>query len=160
MLDTDTTQNNTEWNKEGYLIRFDGDNSYPDCECCGQCCARVSILCVSSEEIELIRAFMDQHNIEPIDYNKQHCCFMNRDGRCNIWEVRPQTCRLYNCHVPRKEILRINPDIVIDENKPLIDMHDAFLRGDTSDPRYRDQSNEPLHISKSNNSINEITHDK
>ncbi len=132
-MDTQHQQNEKE-----FSLHFDGDNSYPDCKCCGKCCERVSILCVSTEEIKTIRAYMAKHNIVPTDYSKQHCCFMRKDRRCDIWEVRPQTCRLYNCHIPRKDILRLNPDIVVDDSKPLIDMHDAFLKGDTSDPRYRD----------------------
>ncbi len=54
-----------------------------------------------------------------------------------IWEARPQICRLHNCHVPRIEVLRLNPSIVVDDDMPLIDLHDAFILGDSSDPRFR-----------------------
>lgn len=119
------------------MLHMDGDNSFPDCDCCGWCCGGINILCVSHEEIEAIRAYVTKHGIEPIDYGKKSCCFWQPDRRCGIWEVRPQTCRLYNCHVPRREILRLNPDIAVDDEKPLIDMHECFFNGDESDPRGR-----------------------
>ncbi len=131
-------------------LRFEGDNSYPDCQCCGNCCARINILCVSYEEIDAIRSYMEEHNIEPTDYHKKHCCFMGDDRRCKIWEVRPQTCRLYNCRVPRKDILQRNPSIVVEDDKPLIDMHDAFLEGNISDPRYRKNTGENTDKSQQN----------
>lgn len=129
-------------NCNSYLL-FDGDNSYPGCQCCGSCCVDVNILCVSYEEIDTIKTYIEQHHISPTDYNKKRCCFMDEDNRCKIWEVRPQTCRLYNCHVPRKDLLKQNPSLVVDDDKPLIDMHDAFIEGNIYDPRYCDDIANP-----------------
>lgn len=30
-------------------LRFDGDNSYPDCTCCGQCCG-LNVLAITPED--------------------------------------------------------------------------------------------------------------
>lgn len=117
-------------------LRLDGDNTYPDCKQCAHCC-EINVICASPEEVARMRSYAAKHDITPIDYHKARCCFSGTDGRCMIWEARPQICRLYNCHVPRREILRLNPQIVVDDDKPLIDIHDTFIWGDASDPRYR-----------------------
>ncbi|WP_165170154.1 YkgJ family cysteine cluster protein [Adlercreutzia sp. ZJ242] len=119
-------------------LRFDGDNSYPDCEQCGRCCG-LNVISASPDEVARMRAYMAEHGIAPRNYRKERCCFSEEGGICRIWEARPQICRLYNCRVPRLEILRRNPDIVVDDDKPLIDLHDTFILGDASDPRYRPQ---------------------
>lgn len=119
-----------------YELRFDGDNSFPDCEQCARCC-EINVICASPEEVARMRSYATRNGIAPIDYRKERCCFSGADGRCMIWEARPQICRLYNCHVPRREVLRLNPSIVVDDDKPLIDLHDTFIWGDASDPRYR-----------------------
>lgn len=118
-------------------LHFDGDNSFPECSGCGHCC-HLNVIAVSPEEVARMRRYAASHDITPVDRNKTCCCFLGADGRCMIWEARPQICRLYNCQVPRMEILRRNPSIVVDDDKPLIDLHDAFILGDASDPRYRD----------------------
>ena len=45
-----------------------------------------------------------------------------------IWEARPQVCRLFNCHVPRIEILKQNPSIVV-RGHSLLDLTEEFVRG-------------------------------
>ena len=117
-------------------MMFSADNTYPECEKCGFCC-EINVLCVSQDEAAAIRDYIAENDISPIDYDKQRCCFQTKDRTCMIWEVRPQTCRLHNCHVPRIEILKANPDIVVDDDKGLIDLHEAFFHGDFSDPRFR-----------------------
>ncbi len=92
---------------------------------------------MSHEEYRTIRAYMEEHGVKPIDYGKEYCCFRQADGRCGIWDARPQICRLYNCHVPRIQVLAANPSIVVDDDKPLIDLHDAFILNDPHDPRTR-----------------------
>lgn len=90
-----------------------------------------------------MRAYIAEHDVVPIDKNAESCCLKGEDGRCMIWEARPQICRLHNCHVPRSEILRINPSIIVDDDIPLIDLHDAFILGDFSDPRFRPPTGHP-----------------
>ena len=36
-------------------LRFDGDNSYPDCTCCGQCCG-LNVLAITPEELTCTRS--------------------------------------------------------------------------------------------------------
>lgn len=118
-----------------YPLHFDGDNSFPDCRCCGNCC-RVNVLAMTHEEVERIRAYMAAHHVVPIDRNKERCCLEAPDGRCMVWEARAQVCRLHNCHVPRFEILLRNPSITVPSDLPLVDMHECFINGNESDPRY------------------------
>ena len=118
-----------------YPLHFDGDNSFPECRCCGNCC-RVNVLAMTHEEVERIRAYMAAHRVVPIDRNKERCCLEAPDGRCMVWEARAQVCRLHNCHVPRFEILLRNPSITVPSDLPLVDMHECFINGNDSDPRY------------------------
>lgn len=119
-----------------YPLHFDGDNSYPECRCCGDCC-RVNVLAMTHEEVARIRAYIAEHGIVPIDRNKERCCLEAPDGRCMVWDARAQVCRLHNCHVPRFEILLRNPSITVPSDLPLVDLHECFINGDDSDPRYR-----------------------
>lgn len=116
-------------------VVFDGDNSFPDCEGCGTCCA-INVIAVTNEEYERMRDYMEANGIQPIDYGKERCCFNSPDGLCMVWEARSQTCKLHHCKVSRNDLLKINPDLVIDDDKPLLDMHDAFILGQPHDPRY------------------------
>lgn len=118
-----------------YPLHFDGDNSFPECRCCGDCC-RVNVLAMTHEEVARIRAYIAEHGIVPIDRNKERCCLEAPDGRCMVWEARAQVCRLHNCHVPRFEILLRNPSITVPSDLPLVDMHECFINGNDSDPRY------------------------
>ena len=82
-----------------------------------------------------MRAYIAEHNIQPIDYQHQRCPFQREDRRCSIWPARPQTCRLATCQMSREEILAADPSIIVDDNKPLIELHECFFNGDASDPR-------------------------
>lgn len=117
-------------------VVFDGDNSFPDCEQCGRCC-RLNVIAVLPEELERMRAYVREHEITPRDRRGEACCLQGEDGRCMIWEARPQICRLHHCRIPRREVVRQNPHLRIPEDPPLIDLHACFLEGDASDPRYR-----------------------
>lgn len=117
-------------------LHFEGDNSFPECECCGHCC-ELNVLAVMPDELERMRAYVAAHNVAPIDYGKERCCFQTVQRTCMIWEARPQPCRLHNCHVPRREVLRRNPAIHVPENPPLLDLHDCFIGGQAYDPRFR-----------------------
>ena len=95
-------------------LRFDGDNSYPDCTCCGQCCG-LNVLAITPEELDAMHECIERKHVRPIDRM--------------IWEARPQVCRLFNCHVPRIEILKQNPSIVVPEDIPLLDLTEEFVHG-------------------------------
>ncbi len=98
-------------------LRFDGDNSYPDCTCCGQCCGLA------------MHEYIERKHVHPIDRKGERCPLQSPEGGCMIWEARPQVCRLFNCHVPRIEILKQNPSIVVPEDIPLLDLTEEFVRG-------------------------------
>ena len=129
-------------------LRFDGDNSFPDCAGCGRCCEYMYVMACSPEELQVMKDYVRDHDITPIDYERKCCCFRSPDGLCMIWEARPQICRLHHCKVPRVEVLRQNPDIQVDYDKPMVDLYDVFFNGDESDPRYRDQKMELTPLGK------------
>ena len=108
-------------------LSFDGDNSYPDCEQCGHCCEYINLIAISDEDLSIMKAYVEEHHIQPRDRGKLCCCFQRDDGGCMIWAARPQICRLYNCHVPRIQVLAANPDIVVPDDLPLVDLHDTFV---------------------------------
>ena len=83
-------------------LRFDGDNSYPDCTCCGQCCG-LNVLAITPEELNAMHECIERKHVHPIDRKGERCPLQSPEGGCMIWEARPQVCRLFNCHVPRIE---------------------------------------------------------
>lgn len=109
-------------------LRFDGDNSYPDCTCCGQCCG-LNVLAITPEELDAMHECIERKRVRPIDRKGERCPLQSPEGGCMIWEARPQVCRLFNCHVPRIEILKQNPSIVVPEDIPLLDLTEEFVRG-------------------------------
>lgn len=113
---------------DGEPLRFDGDNSYPDCACCGQCC-HLNVLAITPDEPDAMHRCIDEKGVVARDRKGEACPLQSPEGGCMIWEARPQVCRLFNCHVPRIEILRQNPDIVVPDDIPLLDLNEEFVRG-------------------------------
>lgn len=76
------------------------------CTGCGECCS--NLLPMTTQEIERIKAYIKEHNIEEHKNGMflmnpicdMTCPFLNdsKDHRCNIYEVRPQICRCFSCH--------------------------------------------------------------
>lgn len=109
-------------------LHFDGDNSYPDCECCGDCC-HIAVLSITNDELETMHKYIDEHNIK-LNNRAYECCPMRSlDGKCMIWEARPQICKLYNCKVPRSKILDENDQIHLNEDANLVVLYDEFIGG-------------------------------
>lgn len=83
-----------------------------------------------------MHGFVRENGITPKDQRSERCCFQNDDRTCMIWDARPQICRLHNCHVPRIEILRRNPDIHVPDDIPLRNLHEEFVVrcSDANDP--------------------------
>lgn len=79
--------------------------------CHAKCCG--DILPVSQKEIQIIKKFIEDQNIQPINYNAGQnifdkefhnvCPFLNEKYSCNIYEVRPEVCRFYSCAGSEKE---------------------------------------------------------
>ena len=110
------------------MLIFDGDNASPGCECCGRCC-RLNVLALTADEVRAMRRPIREHDVKPEDKGGECCPFLRADSRCDIWDARPQPCRLYSCRVPRVEVLRQNPRIVIPEDLLLVDLHEEFVAG-------------------------------
>lgn len=109
-------------------LTFDGDNSFPDCACCGHCC-ELNLLAVTPQELDAMHACIQRKGVQPIDHGRQCCPLRTHEGTCLVWEARPQVCRLHNCHVPRHEVLRQNPAITVPDDIPLVDLHAEFVEG-------------------------------
>lgn len=109
-------------------------NSYEGCARCGNCC-NIRVLAVTPDEIARITAYLSENSITPRDNGFEACPLLAADMSCMVWPVRPQTCRLHNCHKTRLEILAEHPEITREDNRPWIDTRRAFLYGDFSDPR-------------------------
>ena len=107
-------------------MQFNGDNTYPDCQKCGRCC-KINVLCMTADDYRTIQRFVEEHDISPIDYGGLRCCFQNDDCTCMIWSARPQVCRLHNCQIPRRDVLAMDPTIVVDEDLWLVDLHANFV---------------------------------
>lgn len=81
------------------------------CSGCGSCCT--SNLSMTDEEIRIIKNYVKRHNIKikkiqfptvrpVIDMT---CPFLDetvKEKKCQIYEVRPQICRMFSCHEPNK----------------------------------------------------------
>ncbi len=105
--------------------RLTDDNAYPDCAMCGGCCARMSVIAVTEDEYFAMKEAA--RDVQPIDRGEAGCPMLAEDGRCMIWQARPQTCRLYNCHVPRTQVLEDHPEIRVPEKLHLICLRETFL---------------------------------
>ena len=75
-----------------------------NCNRCGKCCA--NILMLTDEEIHIIKKYIHKHKIPIINRNNillnedvNICPFLSEDNKqCNIYEVRPNMCRCFNCN--------------------------------------------------------------
>lgn len=75
------------------------------CSNCGQCCS--DFLHLDEKEIREIDKFLKVHpNIEQHNKgeNNWNCPFRNDNfKRCEIYEVRPQICRVFKCNFTTEE---------------------------------------------------------
>lgn len=114
-----------------------GPNYYLECVECGTCC-HVGVLCISSAELQSMRAYIADYQVKPIDHGPDRCPLQGCDDRCMIYPVRPQPCRIHSCTRSVFETMKQYPDLVMHDNEPFIDLRAAFLDGDFSDLRDRD----------------------
>lgn len=101
-------------------------NTYPDCKRCGHCC-ELNVIAITDADLKVMHEHVRSHGIIPVDQNSERCCFQRPDRTCMIWEARPQICRLHNCNIPRKEILRRDPSIHVPDDIPLRNLHEEFV---------------------------------
>lgn len=83
------------------------ENKEFKCKECGSCCA--GVLPLSNEEIEKIKKYIKENNIKANNSNnifsknfQDICPFLNKDNKCNIYEVRPEICRWFRCDIRGK----------------------------------------------------------
>lgn len=112
----------------------DDFNSYPECNQCGHCC-RLTVLALTIEEAERIMDYVGKNHIIVQDKGPSRCPFLEDDGRCIIWPVRSQTCRLFSCQKTRYDVIEENPTLEIPEDKWLVDFRKVFVYHDFVDPR-------------------------
>lgn len=75
-----------------------------NCKRCGKCCS--NILMVTDEEIANIKEYIKKNNVKIINRNNiafkddvDICPFLSEDNsQCNIYSVRPNMCRCFNCN--------------------------------------------------------------
>ena len=60
-------------------LRFDGDNSYPDCTCCGQCCG-LNVLAITPEELDAMHECIERKHVRPIDRKGERCPLQSPEG--------------------------------------------------------------------------------
>lgn len=97
-------------NMENGVFNFCKDDK---CIGCGKCCS--DLLPLSGKEIKEIKRYMKKHHI------KQHrrnlptvnalldatCPFLDESkdcDKCDIYEVRPQICRVFQCNQPPSKV--------------------------------------------------------
>lgn len=104
------------------------------CIGCGKCCS--NFLPLSQKEIKAIRQYVRKHNIkehrhlpptleEPIDMT---CPFLDESkqmNKCDIYEVRPQICRVFMCNQPPSKI-KGNKEMFMQAHSPC-DMRKTFF---------------------------------
>ncbi len=120
------------------IVRFDRENSFPECAQCGTCC-RINVLAMTREEVLRIHSFLLENDIAPVDRGGERCCLQAEDGSCMVWPARAQVCKLHHCKVARMDLLAANPTIHVhdDADLLLVDMHAHFVEGCTD---VRDQA--------------------
>jgi len=71
------------------------------CSNCGDCCCAYPT--VSAIEVKTIKKYIKDNNTKELIHKRNGrlesiCTFRNReDKKCNIYEVRPEICRLFIC---------------------------------------------------------------
>lgn len=102
----------------------EAENMHPSCSSCGFCC-QITHIAMTDEEVKLIHAYVEDNGIEPDHRPDGGCPFRDADETCMIYPVRSQTCKLYNCKVPRFRLLKEHPELKIPE-KHVVDLNREF----------------------------------
>src|SRR5438552_2615582 len=88
-------------------LRGDADSDVP-CAGCTACCTSSQFVHIGPDETDAL-AHIPAELLFPapqrppghvvLGYDERGHCPMLVDGRCSIYEHRPQTCRIYDCRV-------------------------------------------------------------
>lgn len=96
------------------------------CSCCGGCCS--DIFPVTKKELDTLRKFVRSHHYKPHTQLKMGmtatydmtCPFLNEEKKCDIYDIRPETCRLF-----KRDTL--NPFTMEEFVKQPIELQKAYL---------------------------------
>ena len=80
---------------------------YGECSSCGQCCS--DILHLSEEEIKRIDKYLKENKVIQHNKGKSNLCCPFRNEmlkKCDIYEVRPEICRIFKCNKTPEEAYR------------------------------------------------------
>lgn len=110
------------------------------CIGCGQCCS--NYLPISSREKKEIRRYIEKHGIKE---NKAKANFLAKqpeidmtcpfldnskpNDKCEIYEVRPQICRIFQCNIPPSKV-KVNKELFHKKYMP-VDMRAEFFGGES-----------------------------
>lgn len=100
------------------------------CSNCGQCCS--DILHLSKEEIKRIDNYLKEHKViqHNIGKNNINCPFRNEAfKKCDIYEVRPEICKVFKCNKTPEEAYR-NREFTNFNKKPR-SMAELFFKDDS-----------------------------
>lgn len=96
------------------------------CSRCGQCCNAWNPITLS--EYFIIKEYITENNIKPSlcrpeGNNLYITCPFNTGHECSIYEVRPEVCKQFSCHLPED---------IIDKNRTYFDSR-ADINGNHRD---------------------------
>lgn len=97
------------------------------CSCCGGCCS--DIIPVTEKELDTLRKFVRLHHYKPHTQLKMGmtaiydmtCPFLNEEKKCDIYDIRPEICRLFKCDT-------LNPFTMEEFVKQPIELQKAYLQ--------------------------------
>lgn len=104
--------------KRSKMVLWDGKNEVHvkdmtkdgKCSNCGQCCS--DLLPMTQREVKEIHRYLKKHPVKEhrstvTDRYDFTCPFRNNEKQiCEIYEVRPEICRVFQCNQDVKEIAR------------------------------------------------------
>ena len=91
-----------------FLSDEDAQESIVNCAgCSAPCCRGGYLVPLSFEETQVLPAVYRDFTLNGHEYKNTavlprnpvtgDCVFVTADGKCGIWNVRPKTCRVYDC---------------------------------------------------------------
>lgn len=74
------------------------------CSKCGMCCS--DIIPVTDKELETLKRFVKVNKYKPntrikvgmVEGYDMTCPFLNDNGKCDVYKIRPEVCRLFKCY--------------------------------------------------------------
>ena len=100
------------------------------CSNCGQCCS--DFLHLDEKEIVTIDKYLKTHEIKQQNKgeNNWNCCFRNETlKRCDIYEARPQICRVFKCDKTPEQAYKERD--LLNKNKKARSMAQLFFKDES-----------------------------